>query len=274
MRLNFLVCAALAVSAAPLSAQAVHGRIVGDSAAVPMENVIVTLLNIKGDSVEPSVRTDESGKFVLRTKDPGRYYLKATRLAFEPVSTAPFDLTLRGMIEARLVMTKQTVLLSPMVVVASRVMTGADMMSVEGFEWRRRRMIGTFIDTATMRKSGYPPFSSLLTQLVPGVYVVPGFTGGPEFRMNTPRGECVPDIYRDGSLQGTMVVSHLNNTNSADFYGVEVFRGTNIPLEYRRGSSTSVAGTMSGFDCGVISLWTKWHASGRGAGANAGVSGR
>lgn len=260
MRLNLLVFAALCVSVSVLSGQTVHGKIVSDSAAVPLANVLISLMNEKGDTVAASVRSSATGDFVIRSKDPGRYHIKATRLAFAPVTTSPFDLNMRTEVEVRLVMNRQAILLTPMVVVSSRVMSGADMMSVEGFEWRRLRYTGVYLDTAGMRQSNYPPFSQILKDAVPGLYTVSGFTGNEEIRITVRGAECMPDLYTDGNLQGSLIITHLNLQNPADFYGIEIFKRPNIPIEYRR----------TGIDCAVIALWTKWAARGRGRGRGRG----
>jgi hypothetical protein len=169
------------------------------------------------------------------------------------VNTAAFPLNLRTIVQVRLELTPQTVLLSPMVVVGSRVMTGADMMSIEGMEWRRLRYPGHFLDTLSIRLAGNQGFSNMLKNLVPGLHVVAGATGHDEIRMLTPGGECIPDLYRDGGIQGQGIVTHLNGANPGEFYGIEVYRRPNSPVEFRR----------TGVDCGVIALWTKWS-GGRG----------
>jgi hypothetical protein len=256
MRLNLLAVFALFISATILPGQTIKGKIVGDSAGVPLQGVLITLLNAKGDTVETSVRSDAAGEFVLRTKDVGRYRLRATRLAFQPVTTDPFDLLYRTIVDVRLVMSPQAVLLSPMVVVGSRVMSGADMMSGEGFEFRRRRYTGHFADTASLRKSGYPPFTSSLKEFVPGLFTVVGFFGNEEIRMTVQGAECTPDLYKDGVLQQSLSIQHINGLNSADFYGVEVYRRPNVPPELRR----------TGLDCAAIAIWTKWYSNTRGRG--------
>ena len=256
MRLNLLACAALCASASVLPAQAVKGKIVGDSAAVPIPGVLITLLNEKGDTIESSVRSDAAGEFVLRTREPGRYRIRATRLAFQPVTTNAFDLLIRTIVDVRLVMSPQTILLSPMVVVGSRVMSGADMMSAEGFEFRRRRYTGFFADTNTLRRAGYPAMTVALKEFVPGFYTVTGFFGNEEIRMTVQGAECTPDLYKDGVTQQSLSIQHINGLNSADFYGVEVYRRPNIPQELQR----------TGTDCAVIAIWTKWYATTRGRG--------
>jgi hypothetical protein len=261
MRLKVIACVAVLAFAAALPAQTVKGKIISDSGGVPLTNVLITLMTAKGDTVK-SIRSDANGDFIIRVKDPGNYHLRATRLAFTPVSTNNFQLPFRTILDVKLVMNRQSVLLSPVVVVGSRVMSGADMMSTEGFEWRRLRYTGFFQDTASLKAAGYPPFTVLLRNFVPGLYIVPGFTGNDELRLTVTGKECVPDLYRDGLLQGSQAVSHLNNANSADFYGIEVYRHPNIPIELQR--KGPAVGTVSG-DCAVIALWTKWyHRGGNG----------
>ena len=274
MRMYALVAAAIFASASSLSAQAVHGKIISDSGGAPLPNVIIVLMDKKGDTATAPVRSDEEGRFVLRVKDPGTYSLKAIRLAFSPAITNAFELKYRGTVNVQLVMNRQAVLLSPMVVVSSSLMSGSDMMSAEGFEWRRLRATGTFLDTAVLRKAGYPPFSTFVRENVPSVYIVPGFTGQEEIRMTVQGRECTPDLYRDGALQGSMMVSHFNNTNSQEYYGIEAYRHPNVPMEFRRTGLPvlSSSNTLSG-DCGVVALWTKWHGArrgGSGRGANGG----
>jgi hypothetical protein len=248
MRLTFLAGWALCLATSALSAQAIKGKVVSDSAAVPLQGVLITLLNAKNDTVETPVRTDANGEFVLRTKDPGRYRIRATRLAFQPVTTDAFDMLIRTIYDVRLTMSAQTVLLSPMVVVGSRVISGADMMSTEGFEFRRRRQAGSYADTASIRRAGYPPMTAALKEFVPGLQTITGVMGSEEIRMTVQGAECIPDLYKDGVTQQSLMVPHINLMNSRDFYGVEVYRRPNIPLEFRR----------SGFECAVIAIWTKW----------------
>jgi hypothetical protein len=212
--------------------------------------VLITLLNEKGDTVEKSVRTDANGKFVLRTKDPGMYRIRATRLAFAPAQSSLFDLKFRTMAEARLVLSRQAVLLDPTVVIATRVMTGADMMSAEGYEFRKLRYTGVFTDTGALRRAAYPPLASHLRDVTPGMYFAQGFFGNEEIRITVLGNECVPDLYRDGSPQPSLSIVHINDTSSKDFYGVEVYKKPNIPIDFHR----------TGLECGVIAIWTKWYA--------------
>ena len=250
MRLNLLACAALCASASTLSAQFIKGKVVSDSAAVPIPGVVVVLLNAKGDTVEQPVRSDANGDFIIRTKDPGRYRIRATRLAFQPVTSSPFDMLLRTIYDVRLTMSPQAILLAPNIVVGSRIMGGADMMGPEGFEYRRRRTTGYYADTATLRKAGYPPFSQGLKEFVPGLFTMSGLMGNEEIRMTVQGTECTPDLYKDGVTQQSLSIQHINQMNSRDFYGIEVYRRPNVPLEFRK----------TGLECAVIAIWTKWIA--------------
>ncbi len=251
MRHILLACTALCISSSAISAQVIKGKIVGDSAAVPIQGVLVALLNSKGDTMETSVRTDANGDFVLRTKDAGRYRIRATRLAFQPVTTNLFDMLIRTEYTVKLTMSPQTTLLTPMVVIGSRVISGADMMSTEGFEFRRRRQAGFYSDTASIRKAGYPPMTQMLKEFVPGIYMISGTMGTEEIRMTVQGAECIPDLYKDGVTVQSLGIAHINLTNSRDFYGIEAYRRPNVPLEFRR----------TGFECAVIAIWTRWLAT-------------
>jgi hypothetical protein len=253
MRSTLLLVLALSATSGLATAQTVRGKITSDSVSTPIQGVLLTLLNEKGDTIERSVRSDEKGEFVLRTKEPGRYRVRATRLAFAPVTTNLFDLQLRTITDVRLVMTRQVQLLSPQVVVGNYIMNGSDMMSAEGFEFRRRRYTGTFADTATLRRAGFPVFTDHLKDIVPGLTTILGNYGTDELRLRVTTAECIPDLYKDGLLLNYLSIPHINAMSSSDFYAVEVYRRPNIPMEFRR----------TGIDCGVIALWTKWHAAGR-----------
>jgi hypothetical protein len=254
MRLTILACSALLLAADLLPAQVVKGKIVTDSGNIALPGVLITLLDEKGDTVESSVRSDNNGDFTLRTKDPGRYRIRTTRLGFQPVTTSTFELALRTIVDVRLTMSPQAALLGPMIVIGSRALAGADMMSPEGFEYRRRRQAGHFADTASIRRAGYPPMTTALKEIVPGLSTVTGVMGTEEIRMTVQGKECIPDLYKDGTTMQSLQIPHINLMNSRDFYGVEVYRRPNVPLEFRK----------TGFECGVIAIWSRWMARGRG----------
>lgn len=253
MRTTLLLALLLSATSSIAFSQTVRGKITGDSAAVPLQGVLLTLLNEKGDTIEKSVRSDANGEFILRTKEPGRYRVRATRLAFAPVTTNLFDLQFRTITDIRLVMNPQVQLLTPQVVVGNYIMNGADMMTAEGFEFRRRRYTGSFADTSTLRRAGYPLFTDHLKDIVPGLTTILGNYGTDELRIRVTTTECVPDLYKDGLLLGYLSIPHINAMPSSDFYGMEIYKRPNIPMEFRR----------TGLECGVVALWTKWHAAGR-----------
>jgi hypothetical protein len=102
MRLNFAAPLALAalLSAAPLAAQAVQGRLMEPGGA-PVAQALVALVDSAGGTVGTAL-TDRQGGFALRAPRPGRYTLQAERVGFATTVSPAFRLEAGETVQQRL----------------------------------------------------------------------------------------------------------------------------------------------------------------------------
>src|SRR4051794_14561485 len=100
MRAALAALAAL-LSATPLAAQAVQGRLVQPDGA-PVAQTLVSLVDSAGRSVGTAL-TDRQGGFTLRAPAPGRFTLRAERVGYALTESPAFRLAAGETVQQRLV---------------------------------------------------------------------------------------------------------------------------------------------------------------------------
>ena len=179
--------------------------------------------------------TGEEGEFRFEAVPPGLYRLAVTLLGYhdlrdtlriEPASEV--DLTLPLSVEP--------VRLEPIMVVSRRQPPGP----LTGFQIRRQRSSGYFLDREDIEASGAYEFTDLLRR-IPGVRLVPN----PPFKNYLFfRGRCTPDLWVDGTLvASTPDVDSFLRPDQVE--AVEVYQGAELPIEF--GSNL----------CGAVVVWTR-----------------
>lgn len=270
-----ILCAFAAAigSAAPLTAQTIRGVVVDDSTKRPIEGAAVTLLDDKGvDLLRPAVRTDTAGRFVLHAGKQDTYRVKAIRIGYQPVMSGTIKLTEAQMVTLQLQMTVQPQRITAIQVTEKRRLSLAELMSPTGYDLRRSKNVGKFLDSATLAQYGRAPVRSALDDRHTsfGLQLSRDSREGSEVLqiMNglTP---CYPEVYLDGTwisapmgigqagaVNGSAnALARLNILGADQVYGVEVYRRNQIPPPSLAGEFGTNS-KMNAKACGVIAVWT------------------
>jgi len=265
-----VVC--ILVATAPTVAQTVRGRLIDARGGDPVAAAEMSLLSgPSGERVVKRALTTDSGRFVLTAPKPGRYRLKAERIGYQTVVSAPFDLVASEPLEVELKVSVQAVPLAPLTVVSARpALLGSIRLVSNGFFQREEKWgpkglhLGTFI-TKEMIERRQPTRVTDLFRMVPGVLLQ---GGGDKFvvRMREVtdlfQGYCTPLLYVDGQPLRlvdrvgdgpTKQVETIDNLVSpSSIAGIEVYPGISKP-----GSFTD----LNTYPCGAIVIWTGYAGS-------------
>lgn len=87
---------ALALSAAPLTAQVVRGVVVDEGSQAPVEGAMVVLLLPDGTVVN-SVLTAADGGFIMAAGRPGPHAIRIDRIGYESLTTDPLSVPVEGL---------------------------------------------------------------------------------------------------------------------------------------------------------------------------------
>jgi len=179
--------------------------------------------------------TGEGGGFLFREVPGGVYRVSVTLLGYKALRD-----TLRVVpgaeLDLILPLSASPIPLEPIVVRAERRRPDP----LAGFENRRRRLGGTFLNREEIENRDPLVFTDLL-RMVPGARVVPvsPYGNGVLFR-----GTCRPDVYVDGvRLIPTEDLDGL--LRPMDLEAVEVYTGSFLPAEF------------GPTPCGAIVAWTR-----------------
>jgi hypothetical protein len=220
----------------PDSTTTVRGRVLEQGTDAPLRGAAVSLASGPDGTRGIGTRvTGESGEFLFRQVRAGLYRVSVTLLGYTDLRD-----TLRvgeeSEMELILPLSVSPIPLEPIVVSAER--RRADFLA--GFESRRRRLGGTFMDRQEIEARAPLVFTDLL-RMVPGARVVPvsDYGHGGLFR-----GGCVPSIVIDGlRLSPTRDLDAL--LQPMDVEALEVYTGSFLPAEF------------GPTPCGAIVVWTR-----------------
>jgi len=198
------------------------------------------LVRVRGTNV--GIVSDDRGKFVLFGLSPGSHVVDVEMLGYAPRST-PMAAIVGATLSVTIALSTRAIELEPVVVeVRSRLLDRVgfyDRVDDPGIR-------GHFLTPVEIEKRAPAAFTDLFTN-VPGArvdYYAPG-RSAVIFRrvIGSTAGEgCVPELWVDGMrIRG----GDWNFLSPAAIDGVEVYVGTNIPIEYATSS------------CGVVLVWTK-----------------
>jgi hypothetical protein len=271
-----------AAVAAPLSAQALQGRLIDDASGAPVAQAQVAVLDIRSRPVG-RVLTDEAGAFTFVLPATGRYVIRASRVGYATVDTPPMDVLSTETLAVEVRIAAGVVPLAPLTVTAQRAPFAADgTLMRRGYYTRKQQyeaLGGRFLDREYLRTRNAFRTTDIFRDL-PGVRV----SAGPN-RTNviTLRGGCEPAIFIDGAhvnrLQVEREARHpLSIRQSGGGFGgggaerdaaeqrregdtpsidqlvppssiaaIEVYQGNQIPAEYM---------TFQTRPCGVVVIWT------------------
>ena len=291
-----LLIIALTSGANSLQAQVIRGS-VEDSSGMPLNDVIVSLLISNTDSVLRSTRTGNSGDFSINVARAGRYRIRLNRIGYAQQTSSPVDLRPAEIITLRFTMAVTTVTLAPVTIVERRSVTMAELMSATGFDMRQSKYPMNAIDAEQLAGEGTLDFETLILNYAMRGLVIEDDTLGRSMRMtrfDRTRGrvQCFPEVYLDGFVlamggdlevignpgQAILALSKLGSMGAHQFYGIEAYRGTEVPpaglggffgINSLRAStisspvadttsiSTTIANPAGLGPCGVVAVWTK-----------------
>jgi hypothetical protein len=222
-----------------VESQAASQRIVGvlvDSART--RPLVGATLSWQQGSDTRNVRTDDNGRFVISAPRTVSLDLDVRALGYEPrvfrIQTAAFTRdTLR-------------LVLAPLTALSAVRVTAA--RSYAGFEDRRARGRGQFVDSAALAKRE-PMFVGDAVRNLGRVDVRANRGFGQTIRLRTPRGTCEPTIFIDGVDRDIRSADLDAFVAANDIRGIEVYvNEADVPQGF-------VVRPFSG--CGAIMIWKR-----------------
>jgi hypothetical protein len=281
--LVFVVLAALVPAA---GAQIIRGT-VEDSTGMPLNDVRISILAAGSDSVIKEARTGNAGDFNVNVGRTGRYRVRLNRLGFAQHTSEPMELRQLQIVTVRFTLLANVQILTPVVVVERRNISRDELMSAAGFDLRQNRYPMQTLDAEQLAVEGAVDIESMIFMgRFPGLEIVSD-TLGTSIRMRGPpvrttlldsisdpgavqsvpsfqRGYCFPELYLDGTeLSGgdgrgaERALLVLGSITTDMLYGLEVYRGTQIPPPGLGGMFGSNSDSpISTKPCGVVALWT------------------
>jgi hypothetical protein len=244
MRPLSIATALLLCSAAPASAQTLHGRVLERGSNNPVSAATVELRD--GDAIRGRVETDRNGVFDLDIPGAGTYRVAAARVGY--VSLLSDQVRVGGLdsLDVLFHMTSDAVTLDPVRVSASKRATSPWISDFyERAEAHRQGRFMTREQIAALRSFR----TSDVLRRVAGLTMRPSRRGVMALRA---RGGCEPLVFIDG-----MQVTSYGSTTSVDdlirpedLEGVEVYSGASVPIQFVRDGTVNT-------NCGAVMLWTK-----------------
>jgi hypothetical protein len=270
--------ALLLLFAGSAGAQVIRGT-VEDSTGMPLNDVRVTLLPAASDSVLRETRTGNAGEFSLGAPRTGRYRIRLNRIGYAQLTSAGIEVASLNIVTLKLVMSVAARELAPVTVVERRNVTLNELMSASGFEMRQSKYPMFTMSAEQLATEGVVPLDVLFRNgRFFGVEVIED-TLGESLRMRAPppnTGYCFAEVYLDGQLlsgtpapvlefginleaqMASNALIRLSSHSTDMLYGVEVYRGTQVPPASLGGLLGSVALIGSAQKpCGVVAIWTK-----------------
>ena len=247
MRPTLLFAAAAVLTAAPLSAQSVSGRIFDRATERPVPEAVITAVTPAG-RVMQRARSDTSGNFTIALPRAGAYQLRAERLGFQSFTSQGFEVDAKEELEVNLAMSTGTVELEPLTITSRAAPPRIPHLEHAGFYDRERHSPGTFMRQEDILRSRGTRVSDVLTRL-PGarrgtvrgkqIVTISRSTGGAT--------ACPPSVFVDGQpLMAAGIIDDVIHVGSVE--AMEVYRG---PAETPARFSSAESG------CGVVVIWTK-----------------
>jgi hypothetical protein len=235
--------AILLLSASPVTAQFVAGRVIDQQTMRGLDGVGLELRTDDGRRVGRAV-TDSAGHFQMQSARIGMYTLVAERIGYRTV-TAPLTVTLSEQVDIVLRMDPAALVLEPLTVEARTTRNIGPLAGYyERIQRNQRVGIGRFITRDYIDERQPFDVTDLLRE-VPRVNVQ---AGNVTFRRGAAVSACAPKVYIDGVLtnrRGPAAVDEL--VRPSDLEGVEVYQGAaQMPGEF-----------FDNTGCGVIALWTR-----------------
>ncbi len=232
------------ISAGPLSAQVVRGRILEAGGDRPVSMAAVSLLTKEAVEVG-SILTGDDGRFQLSPGASGGFYLYVEALGFVPELQGSLSLTEGDTVEVDVFLAPSPIPVEPLVVEAE---PQSRRLEMSGFLERKEAGLGAFIEREDIEKRS-PRFLSDLFRTRPGFRVLGGPGGGFLVSRRTSSlcyGTCAPLIYLDGLPMERGAIDQLIQPPLVE--AIEIYSGiSQLPAQYSGAESA----------CGVVLVWTR-----------------
>jgi hypothetical protein len=98
-----------------VAAQSIRGRLVTEEDAAPIAGALIVFLDANGDQIGGTL-SDDAGSYLLRAPAAGRYTIRAERIGFASVVSAPLDLVAGETVMHRMVSSASAIPLDAIVV--------------------------------------------------------------------------------------------------------------------------------------------------------------
>lgn len=253
LSLAFVVAAA---SPRAVMTQVVEGRVLGSAEGEPVDGATVQLLLSNRDRVLRTAVTGEDGSFSIEAPASAAYVLRASRIGYETVTTAPFDLVMNtAPFVVEVLLGIDAVPLAPLVVVSERPLRlGEQRLRTVGYYereegWGREGLgFGHFLGPEDLAEMHAFRTSEIL-EGVPGVRIEGAgarqniVTMRPQASFTERR--CVPVVFVNGGAAATGATID-DVVTPRDISAIEVYPGTSMPARFIRANNR----------CGVIAIWT------------------
>ncbi len=237
---------------APLAAQTFRGTVVDDSTGRPLDNATVTALDAKGQPLDrPAARTDSLGRFTLHIGVQGKYQLRVNRIGYLPLTSNTVTFNGGLIVTVTLRLTASAIKLGTIVVTESRRLNRLELMSITGYELRKSRGLGLFLDTLDLKQFNRFPLSWLLEDYSAGprLYEIWTRQWGPMLVMQKGLSYCHPQMLFDG-FPASNGNARLLGLGADQVYGIEVYNRVTMP-------PPSIGADIDSPTCGSIVVWTK-----------------
>ena len=254
-----LPLAALLLAAAPLSAQAVHGKVIDAATGEGVAQAQVQAVTLEGRDAGRA-RTGPDGTFRFELRAPGTVRIRAERTGFRPTLTGDLPVALRETVEVEVRLAATAVAMEPLRVTARVEPPHRRALELNGYYARERQGIGEYLRREDIEKRASTNLAQVL-QRVPGAairymgvhqYIYFPRNGEPSLRQSMrgpPGNACLPRLFVDGSRVTYDAQNDINSVvNPNQVEAVELVRGpSEIPVQYNDNNSM----------CGVILIWTR-----------------
>ena len=244
-----LTALASCVLLSPSFAQEIRGKVVHRTTGNAVAGASILLLSESG-MVQTMAITDANGDYSIIAPSPGNYSFRVDAPGYGRHQEPQFGVLAGRILELEIRLWDLTEV-EPVVVVAESTTFAPG--PLEGFYERMERGLGQYVTREEIELSGVNRFTSIL-RMTPGVDVVS--TGG---TLNTIRIKgtemvgtrgCAPALWVDNHHWGNIDLDGQGPDRDlypADIEGIEVYRPTNVPIDFSSFDST----------CGAIVVWTK-----------------
>jgi hypothetical protein len=164
------------------------------------EVAVVRLLTDRGlDARRNPVRTDSLGRFTLHVGKLGRFRLHVTRIGYSPLTSADIAFTGGGEVKSvSLAISASTLRLGSVVVSGVRRYSNSELMTHVGYELRRSRGVGKFMDSLELSDYKTFPAQWILHENAGrlGLVMRPNPRGSRDIlRMRLGSDDCGPEIW-------------------------------------------------------------------------------